>query len=78
MEYKETIQELRQYAALLNDRINTLEEILIASSDRSADRQLLIDFDKLWNQYRMVTNNEDAWCYNQWLKSINNVGEQGD
>lgn len=25
--------------------------------------------DSKWNEYRLLTNNEDAWCFKEWLKS---------
>jgi hypothetical protein len=25
--------------------------------------------DDKWKQYRNITNNEDAWCFKEWLKS---------
>lgn len=25
------------------------------------------EIEKRWNEYRINTNNEDAWCFKQWL-----------
>ena len=25
------------------------------------------EIEKLWSEYRIYTNNEDAWCFKQWL-----------
>jgi len=29
--------------------------------------QMRLDIEKKWEQYRIITNNEDAWSFKEWL-----------
>jgi len=29
--------------------------------------QMRLDIEKKWQQYRIITNNEDAWSFKEWL-----------
>ena len=32
------------------------------------EKSFSLNLDKLWEQYRTQTNNEDAWMFKEWLK----------
>ena len=39
--------------------------------------QMRLDIEKKWEQYRIITNNEDAWSFKEWLiKQTYGGGEQ--
>ena len=31
------------------------------------NEQMRLDIEKKWEQYRIITNNEDAWSFKEWL-----------
>lgn len=42
---------------------------------QESEKTLGLSIDEQWNEYRTITNNEDAWCFKEWLKnhSLNNL-----
>jgi hypothetical protein len=49
-----------------DDYVMWLEEQVLALRIQDVSGSLL---DDKWKQYRNITNNEDAWCFKEWLKS---------
>jgi hypothetical protein len=34
---------------------------------KDASERIPIDINEKWSEYRIYTNNEDAWCFKEWL-----------
>lgn len=57
--YLTTPISVLKYITVLEEQAEQLRKHAVSGS--------LLD-DK-WKQYRNITNNEDAWCFKEWLKS---------
>lgn len=44
----------------------SLREILEQAKEMERE-QMRLDIEKKWKQYRIITNNEDAWSFKEWL-----------
>jgi hypothetical protein len=42
-------------------------EILLEQAKEMEKEQMRLDIEKKWEQYRIITNNEDAWSFKEWL-----------
>ena len=73
-DYIHADEKARIFRIVLND----IKQLSIALSARSADRQLLIDFARFFDRDYDGIPESYTECVDRWLKSINNVGEQGD
>jgi hypothetical protein len=50
---------------------------LIQQAKEMEKKQMRLDIEKKWEQYRIITNNEDAWSFKEWLiKQTYGGGEQ--
>lgn len=46
--------------------IGTKRDSFIAGAEWQAER-MYIEIEQKWLEYRSNTNNEDAWCFKEWL-----------
>ena len=49
--------------------ISTLEDVqnVFKQAKEIEKEQMRLDIEKKWEQYRIITNNEDAWSFKEWL-----------
>ena len=40
---------------------------LLEQAKEMEKEQMRLDIEKKWEQYRIITNNEDAWSFKEWL-----------
>jgi hypothetical protein len=58
-----------QYSEGNFDRI-TLNKLMLEATAKAKEmdkEQMRLDIEKKWEQYRIITNNEDAWSFKEWL-----------
>ena len=62
----------------LNNHEVQAEHFEIYHQAKEMDKeQMRLDIEKKWEQYRIITNNEDAWSFKEWLiKQTYGGGEQ--
>ena len=69
----EILSKYSSYAdSSLGNIIQEEKHDIIAEDIMSKLRQPTVScslLDDKWKQYRNITNNEDAWCFKEWLKS---------
>jgi hypothetical protein len=44
-----------------------LWEIIKQQAREMHKEEMRLDIEKKWEQYRIITNNEDAWSFKEWL-----------
>jgi hypothetical protein len=58
---------IMMYPEMIKDIEDSLVEALHQALSMSGVSESWLD--SKWNEYRLLTNNEDAWCFKEWLKS---------
>ena len=54
--FREILEALRQPVVSNNEALELSDGVAFANY-----------IEEKWKQYRTITNNEDAWCFKQWL-----------
>ena len=54
--FREILEALRQPVVSNNEALELSDGVTFANY-----------IEEKWKQYRTITNNEDAWCFKQWL-----------
>jgi hypothetical protein len=54
--FREILEALRQPVVSNNEALELSDSVAFANY-----------IEDKWKQYRTITNNEDAWCFKQWL-----------
>jgi hypothetical protein len=65
----QTYELFEQYSEGNFDRI-TLNRLVLEATEKAKEmgkEQMRLDIEKKWEQYRIITNNEDAWSFKEWL-----------
>jgi hypothetical protein len=76
--FKESISYLESSLDCCNDQLTKVELKVRLSQARYfltyaieakeiEKEQMRLDIEKKWEQYRIITNNEDAWSFKEWL-----------
>ena len=50
----------------VGDRCKRFSDIIKKTKEMEKE-QMRLDIEKKWEQYRIITNNEDAWSFKEWL-----------
>ena len=48
------------------EQINKIHDLSLQAKEMEKE-QMRLDIEKKWEQYRIITNNEDAWSFKEWL-----------
>ena len=62
--------EIEMKIRLMQISPSEYEQELIKAEEQAKEmekEQMRLDIEKKWVQYRIITNNEDAWSFKEWL-----------
>jgi hypothetical protein len=68
--YSKKIMKLMMYAitkSITGNQFSMLEIKLFQESKEMEKEQMRSYIEEKWKQYRIVTNEEDAWLFKEWL-----------
>ena len=57
------VEQLEQHHV----NINIKNTVIYQQAKEMGKEQMRLDIEKKWEQYRIITNNEDAWSFKEWL-----------